>query len=623
MALFNSPRAPVVNIKSGTVDNTDGYKRKMQQFREAAREQSEREQKENREWANIASYIATLEGNWWAKERKSYRSRYSDNQLARARKECLALYTDTRPEIISSCSNSQYNSTASAVKNVLHYEWLRASLDLRLVEVIDHSLLSVGYWKINASPNRLSVVPCGMDSVLPINSPADLQGSSAIRYKTWKPTPYFRRFGEAGKRVMSRPSFPMRPGDETYTLASGMTEYAWDRMSPGLRRQMGSRGQPEQQGRGGDAFPVSPLEELWVEDYSVNETGRDVVVQDPNVGMDQHNYWLVVKPGQRLFPRKRLLVWGGEEHLYDGPSPFWYKGFPFTRLALDPVVWAPGGLSKYRTLQPLNRGINEIGAGVFDAIKKAINQTYAVRRGSVSDLDWERFYPDKPGAKLRMNPSSNPSTDLRAIEAPRLPEYVQTFLGQYLLPAFDRHAGTTDFMTLMKKNQVPGGEVFEQIRDSQSAPVRLEGRRVETFLSESGRIAASHILQFYNAQERMRILGADGVTWEDFDYNPGGMIPAGMAPDKFLEMLSIQVSPGSIHGASKEREQTKSMVLFGRGALSLETLLRKFEVQDVEGEIARIENERSRGLIPGGQPPTEGGGREPRMTRAQRNGSPT
>lgn len=622
MFSLQSPRAPVVNIKSGTIDNTDGYMRKIKNFREGAREQAVREQRENREWANIASYIQTLEGNWWSKDRRSYRSRFADNQLARARKEALALYTDTRPELLASCANQLYSSGAEAVKSVLHYEWVRASLDLRLVECIDHAMLSVGYAKCNGSSGRIAVVPCGMDSVMPINSPADIQGSSAIRYTTWKPTPYFSRFGDKGKRVTGSSGTLNRRGEDTYNLGVGMTEYSWDRLSPALRRQMGNRPQPSQQSSAGDQFPVAALEELWVEDYETNETGRDVIVQDPNVPTSRHNYWYRVRPGERLFPRKRLLIFGGDDLMYDGPSPLWIPSYPFARLALDPTVWGPGGLSKYRTLMPLNRGINEIGAGVFDQIKKAINQTYAVRRGSVSDMDWERFFPDMPGAKLRMNPNSDPSRDLRPIDPPRLPEYVQTFLSQYLLPAFDRHAGTTDFMTLMKKNQVPGGEVFEQIRDSQSAPVRLEGRRVETFIAEIGKICAGLIIQHYNADQRMHLIGPNSVTWQDYDFKAGSIVPAGMAPDKYWESLSIQVSPGSIHGAAKEREQTKKTILFGRGACSLKTLLTTFEFADPEAEIKQIMSERAAGIIPGGQAET-GGGREARMTRGQRNGDPT
>jgi hypothetical protein len=613
------PRGPLTRPKSGTLDYTDRYAGNIERFRMASRDQAFRQLEENKEWANIAKYIAALEGRYWDKKRAVYRSRFSDNQMARARKDTLAMYTDVQPTIAVGCNNQSYVRTSEILTNVILHEWLRENMDLRLAEAIDHALFSVGYWKINGAPGKVSVLACGMDTVLPINSTSNLQESSAILYRTYKKIAYFwEKFGKEKAEQVARSCRNFaRQGEETYSAGMLMTEYTYDRLSPAMKRLMRNRRPTNQTQDTDDVFPVSELEELWIEDLSVNETKQDVIVKHPDLPIDRHNFWYRVKPGERLYPRKRLMVFGGDILLYDGPSPYWTTRYPFARLALDPVVWAPGGLSKYRTLLPLNEGINEITAGVFDTIKKAINQTYAYKRGAIADSDWDRFFPDMPGAKLRMTPLGDPQRDIRPIPPPELPAYVREFLMQYLLPVFDRHAGTMDVASLSKKKQVPGGDTMEQIRDAQSGPIRLEGRRIEVFLRDAGEVAASHILQYFSRNDRFQILGADGWTWEDFDFNPGDMVPAGVAKESFWKLFSVKITPNSLHGANRDREQTKAFTMFKSGALSLETFLKKMGVGDVPEEIKRIMTERQAGMVGGG---AQAAGRTPRTSRGQRNG---
>src|ERR1700679_2521785 len=102
------PRAPVARAKSGSLDFPDRYKARIDAFRSAAREQGQRQLEENREWSNVARYIAALEGQYWARERASYRSRFTDNQMARAREESLSMYADVQPTISVSSKNEAY-----------------------------------------------------------------------------------------------------------------------------------------------------------------------------------------------------------------------------------------------------------------------------------------------------------------------------------------------------------------------------------------------------------------------------------------------------------------------------------------------------------------------------------
>lgn len=608
-----APRGPIYRVKSGSVDLTDRYKVKLRTFREGVREQSTKELKQNREFAKINEYIRNLMGEMWPSNRQKFRSRFVDNHLNRARRETLAQYTDVRPTI--SVKSEPFANHAEIITKMTVHEWVSSDMDLRLAEVLDHALLSVGYWKMNASLGRLSATSLGMDSVMPINCPSDLQESSAIRYTVFKPIQYFvGRWGkDAAARVLQSGSQAYKSNESNYHPNMMMSEYSWNKMSPSMRHMMKDRVPTDSTSRSTDVFPVGELDEIWFEDGQLNDSLNDVLVKDPRYTTDQHNYWYVVKPRQRLYPRKRLVVFGGQECLYDTTSPYWTTLYPFVKFVLDPVVWAPGGLSKYRTLLPINQGVNEISAGVFDTIKKAINQAYVAKRGSVNEADWNRFFPEIPGQKLLLNATSD-IRDIRALDAPNLPSYVFEY-SKYLLSTFDRHAGSMNTQSISQKKQVPGGDTLEQIRDAQGGPIRLEGRYIEASLRNAGEIGISHIIQYFPRKQRYWILGEDGITWDDYTWDPTNMVPANHAKDTFWKNFSVLISPGSLHGANKDRDQVKAMNLFRAGALSLETLLKKCDIADVMGEIKRITEERKAGVIGGG--PSAG---KSRMSRGERTG---
>lgn len=611
------PRGPLVfNEKSGTTDYEDGYVSKLNRFREAAREQAMRELRSNKEWNNVSKYTRALEGNIWPKDRPRFRSQFVDNNLSRARKETLAQYTDTKPTIMVQGSHGLDQQAQTLTKQCIH-SWMSENLDIELIRVLDHAMLSHGYWKVDATRGRVTVSTCGMDTVRPINCDGDLQHSSAVIYGRHKALSYF--VNKWGKKVAEKILQDTNRGRRETTPVSNtgpgmqMDSYSWNRLSPSMRYIHRDLNPDQSDYNTGDLFPVAELEELWSEDDSVNESLRDVIVKDPNYPISDHNYWYRVKPGGRMYPRKRLMVFGANTPLYDGPSPYWYDGFPFVMLTLDPIVWGAGGLSKYRSLYPLNMGLNEISAGLFDTIKKALNQVYVAKRGSVNPADWDRFFPEIPGQRMLLNNTAD-IRDVRALDPPQIPQGAFEF-ARALTAVFDRHAGSVDVMGLTKKKQVPGGDTMEQIRDMQTAPIRLEGRYIEAFLRDVGMIAVSHYLQYYTYKERYLIIGPDGVTMDDYNWDPTTMIPANEAREVHWKKYKIMIAPGSLHGSNKDRDQIKAITLFKAGSLSRRTLLEKFDIVNPEEEFKRMAAEQKAGL---GQPAP--GGRTPRATRGQRTG---
>lgn len=617
---FQVVRGPVER-KSGTLDYADQYLTKLRTLRNQMRSQAETELKQNLEWARVQHYIRALTGQQWDDARPRYRSHFVDNLLSKTRKDAMSAYTDIRPAVEIKTSNEHFKDVAKIVDLGVRDQWDRHEFDMRMIKVIDHALMGVGYWKIAAARNRLAVIPCGMDMVMPINNPGDLQESSAVYYRTNKPLLYFRRAGFRKEQVLKiekRSSMNALDSNDAYGVSrpGHIAEYTWATMNPALRRKVGVTGAGGRtDGYPTVAFPMYPVDEIWIEDDAINETGKKVTMANPLLPLDQHNYWYEVEPGERLYPRKRLLVWSGDELLYDGIGPYTHPLYPFEDLILDPVVFAPGGFSKYRNLLPFNRAINKIAAAVLDVVDKATNPTYAVSKNAMSSVDWNRFYPDKAGQKLMFNQGVNPSTAIQSLQPPALPPYVLRML-EHLMQQYERHSGAIDMTAITKKNQLPGGDAIETMRDMQSAHYRLEGKYIGSFLKKTGTQLISNFLQYFTTQGRAIMLGNDGIALADFDSKPGNLIPGTFDKgDRFYESLYLSVHEGTLHSAGRDRERQIAIALAKMGKLSLKTL---YEVLDVpwnaDEELQRVSEEvQATGMM-------GAGGRTPRLNREQRNG---
>lgn len=610
----------------------------------------------NPEASMVGQYIAWLSGEQWAANRPRYRSRFFDNRMDSARRDSISLLTSGRPSIEVHSKSPLLEPQALIAENCLRHSYQKDNADLKLAMAIDICFLwGASFWKIGAAqPGVMRVLPCGPDCVMPVQPGWNLQESTAVVYKTWKPASYFHRtypYNSAG--IEQEASATNAQAQGQYFRPNTVDEYTWNAMSPGMKRTFGNRTDAVPDSNTANMFAAIDLTEIYVEDWSTNDSTKPVVVRDPYVPLEAHNYWYTVMPGKRLYPRKRLVVFGGKRLLYDGPSPYWHGKFPFACLRLDPVPWSFWGKSKYRNLLPINRAINEIGAGTLDLVKRALNPIVVTKTGAVPKPAWDQFFGDQPGGKLMLGPNANVG-DVRYMEQPPIPAYVAQFLAQYAMPEFDRMAGMFDATQLSGKRQAPGGDTIQAMKDSMQATFQLECRRLEGFLEDGGELGLSNIFQFWTAEQRMKILGRDGITFQDFDYDPKSMIPHS-EKEKSAHWLnySMTVTPGSLHSGAGDRKKLMAIQLYGQGAISRPQLHRDLEIANSERITDEIYEDKKRdlelqagiqqqveaakqGAAGGGEseliqaiqsqlgtggPPSDVGD-TPRLSRGQRNGAP-
>lgn len=635
--MLQIPYSPSISADGkDTPDYRKAYLQRMYDWKEQTKEQAFLGYKNSPEFSNVEKYIRYLEGNQWDNRRPRYKSRFVENKMELVRRQRLALLSDSQPICEVSSGVSAYDDSAATLNGVLVAEWHKQQLSTVMMDMVDISMLhGTAFCREGAAnPGMMTSLALGPDNVMPIQpSLRSIQDSVAVFYRNWKPVSYFKKiFPMNSEGIENQAKYIDAKSTESFLRPGHIPEYTWSQMSPQFKRMVGVRQMPDVF-TGSKLYGSIELEEYYYDDLSINESNRTILMKDPFLPQSMHNWWYEVKPGERLYPRKRLVIYAGTRLMYDGPSPFWHGLYPFVDLKLNPVPWSYYGLSSYRSLIPLQDAINEIPAGVLDLTKRALNPTIITKTNVASEAAWREYLSDMPGAKLKVNPQVNIDADIQYGEIPQLPQYVGDIYQGVLLPEFDKLSGIVDIAAMTKKEQLPSGDTLDQMKDSLQTPLRREEKMIESFVQRVGQQKISNIIQFYTVKQRMKILGADGITWEDFNYDPGMLYPGDETNSSlnqsrkmsFWKQFSIIVEPGSLHSGARDKSKMEALALASRGLLPPQEVMRKFGYSDEDMQKFLMEMQQWRAIAGGGMNPQgpngggAGGSRTPRTT-AEKNG---
>src|ERR1700679_2267554 len=124
------PRGPIYREQSGTTDTGDQYESRLLRWRDSALEQGMAELRDSPEFELIQNYIDLIEGQHWRGiNLASWRSRFTDNRIARARVNALAYLTDIKPTIDVTTKVELYLKAAGVINNVIRKEWIDQRMD--------------------------------------------------------------------------------------------------------------------------------------------------------------------------------------------------------------------------------------------------------------------------------------------------------------------------------------------------------------------------------------------------------------------------------------------------------------------------------------------------------------
>ncbi len=265
-------------------------------------------------------------------------------------------------------------------------------------------------------------------------------------------------------------------------------------------------------------------------------------------------------------------------------------------MSLDPWPWSWFGKSPLRDIIPIQREIDRTARGIADTMEKNWRPDLIADGKTIAKAAADRIDTRRAGLRLRTPPGASAnSVDMR------YPNMQGVTAGMAWLTALVQAqrelAGTEELTNLVQLGQIPSSETIERMIESWSPAIRLRSRVMEAFLREVAMITLMNFFQFYTKADRIAVLGPTGQTFEDFDFDPGTLIPdmmSDLGPDdhggplpryerakKFITYFTYQIAPGSLLAASEVTDKLMFLQLSRMGVVDFVTLLEKLKVSNI------------------------------------------
>ncbi len=261
--------------------------------------------------------------------------------------------------------------------------------------------------------------------------------------------------------------------------------------------------------------------------YTVPYLGQDIPtgLVNPHTGQD-----LTRKAREEdayLYPNRRLVIFHARGILYDGPSHYFHGRVPAVKLTLDPWPWSFLGGSMVRDVASLEEASNkELQAFTKRAELKHKPPMAASDGYAASEAESLGTILDTAGAILKDQDFSKGDT-LRNLLPAEHYQVMQWELENFKLKdqLMEEVLGLNSMKAMAELRQQPSGDTMEKLLQIKGSRTQSKGHQMESFCSELGQLVYPNILQFYDTKRRWTLFGFDGVTKQDFDFDPGSLIP--------------------------------------------------------------------------------------------------
>jgi len=336
-------------------------------------------------------------------------------------------------------------------------------------------------------------------------------------------------------------------------------------------------------------IPSADVFTLHVHDLRRNESASRVWVGEGTPEKHPNwSYW--VDPGDRIYPRGRTITFTRTCVLRDGPNIYWHGLFPIVKIPLDPWPWTWLGKPPLMDILTLQDELHRLLRGVSDHNQKVFRPDLIADKNAISRAAMAAIDTRKAGLKLRTNPVAGKNAELQYAQP--LDPSVQLAI-QDLRDEMDKISGVRDMQQFMNLGQIPSTETVEKILEAMSPAIRMRSRVLEASLREFAMMSLSNVFQFYTLEDRLAVLGDEGMTFEDADNDAGTMIPAYMSQEHqkegknverhirakwFLKQFTYDVAPGSLLSASEVTDKLLYIQLMRAGLMDIWTLFEKLGI---------------------------------------------
>ena len=567
-------------------------------------------------WGKISTAIdAVMSQDEGAESLESHNSlsRTRTNRIAKIFEDLTAMQTDTKPFWDYSVTNRKFEQHAQIYgKLATHWYQLR-NIDLRWADVLRYyNVAGTGYLHIFWNPDIGDIDAIAEDprKVIPI-SPAQndsLEHCQGVVVLRDVPVNYIKdRYGVSVKAESD---------GSALTWVSKIRDAASEAVSPIWKWHKSTPAETDL-----PRIPTVCLKTCYLKDSRRNSLkdmgdefipGRDIEMgqwhEEPQADgslkrVPSNNWSYLVKPGESLYPHRRMIVWVGQTELYDGPSFYWHDQFPVIKLTLNPVPWSWLGRAPLWDLLSLQSSLNKLLRVVDDHAAQVAEPGSIHDKNNVSKSTFDSFTTRRAGWKLRQNPLAGKGVQI--INPPPLDAGIWEHI-KWIMNEMSELSGTSDLQQVMGLKQIPATTTIESILNAQTPALRLRSRILEAFQRQVAMQFAYNATEFYTLTFRVNILGAGGIVLDDFDYDPGSLLPdyahvddynsAGeITPEamsrgplprynrsqEFLRQFIFKITPGSLLNSAQMERTMIYFQLARAGIIDPITLMEQLNIPNI------------------------------------------
>lgn len=535
------------------------------------------------------------------------------NRLKRQVREIISTLTNLNPRWDYETGNEDLEQQTSILNKRRDYWWQTSFVDRVIKEALQWAILGAGYvhlvWgKPPYGPGMPDVVPraFGLGDVIPDQIPrdGDIQRAYVIHIRDTMPFAMacaeFPEAARMGKIVPDR----VVSGSSSSNV-SPITKLISNWVAPIFRAIGIGSSVDTQMTELNNPFPEVDVFYSYISDRSVNESPEPVNCQDFTTGYGQRaqvrgklweytvspiggevpdgtftisyaddgsqittpNLRLATDEETLLYPLRRLVVWTNQSVLYDGPSPWWHGRVPLVKFTFDKWPWQFLGYNMIGENYSIQRTKTSMDRGIADMIELRIDPPLEFDENEYSRESMETMNMRNPGERIpKSGMVANAVKSILEWQSYEPPAaYVQ--IRQEWNQELDYILGVQDFSALAKLQQAPSAETIDRLLQAAGPLIADFARDMERSLTEMGYIFMWDILEFDTTGRRLRIHGRDGVTKEDFDFQPGSLIPA------------------SVPGLPSDAPLMRKGLLHGRQFVFNITPRSSFNVTDIQNKL--------------------------------------
>jgi len=490
------------------------------------------------------------------------------NKLQKIALELRALLTDIKPFWTYSTNADRYARQADIFGKLSKSWFLRRGIDQVFRDAIDYVLVAgTGYIHLFFNPDIPG--PTDRDTGLVTQGDIDAiaedpRDCGMIRFQGGDKRTMQNARGAWVRRERPVDFFERVYGENAPAAVKEIKidRYGYEKESPSAKRlreteeAIMSEGAPNAALFGpapaqtiGGKIPVTDEFTVYLHDYSTNTSKQAKEMgpwaddpDEPGQRMPASPWSYIAEPGARLYPFGRRIVATRYGILEDGPGQFHHGMLPICKVTLDTWAWARWGTSPIHPLLSLQRDADETLRAIQDHIRRAAKRNFIYDKKAISPNLAKGFNTRLSGMQLGVNPGLEPAKAFQIVQEPPLDPEIPAHLGR-LLEAMDELSGVANLRGLAELNQMPSGDTIEQLIQAMTPLVRARSRSLEVFIREFAMMLASMFMQYYPLELRLRLLGADGMTYEDWDYKSGDLMPD-FIRDEDYETIDVDTPNG-------------------------------------------------------------------------------